>query len=86
MQSVYLSMMLLFALIFVVSTMMIAAYLRKRGEKVQFLWIKLMMISYADQYRKITRAETGRVGVLYYVWIISINLALLSFFLYLFLG
>jgi hypothetical protein len=66
--------------------MMIAGFLRKRGEKVQFLWIKLMMISYADQYRKITRAETGRVGILYYVWIISINLALLSFFLYLFLG
>ncbi len=86
MQSVYLSMMLFFALIFVITTMMIAVFLRKRGEKVQFLWIKLMMISYADQYRKITRAETGRVGVLYYFWIISINLALLSFFLYLFLG
>ncbi|KAA3641627.1 MAG: hypothetical protein DWQ02_00220 [Bacteroidetes bacterium] len=86
MQSIYLTMMLLFALIFVVTTMMIATFLRKRGEKVQFLWIKLMMISYADQYRKITRKETGRVGVLYYIWIISVNLALLSFFLYLFLG
>lgn len=86
MQSIYLTMMLFFALVFVISTMMIATYLRKRGEKVQFLWIKLMMISYADQYRKISRKETGRVGVLYYIWIISINLALLSFFLYLFLG
>ncbi len=86
MQSIYLTMMLFFALVFVITTMMIATYLRKRGEKVQFLWIKLMMISYADQYRKISRKETGRVGVLYYIWIISINLALLSFFLYLFLG
>lgn len=86
MQSIYLTVMLVFALIFVISTMMIASYLQKKGEKVHFLWIKLMMISYADKYRKVTKAETGRVGVLYYVWIISVNLALLSFFLYLFLG
>ena len=86
MPSIYLSMMLIFALIFVVTTMMIAGFLRKKGEHVRFLWIKLMMISYADQYRKITKQETGRVGALYYIWIISVNLALLCFFLYLFMG
>ena len=77
MQSIYLTVMLFFALVFVITTMMIAGYLKKRGEKVQFLWIKLMMISYADQYRRITKQETGKVGVLYYIWIISVNLALL---------
>jgi hypothetical protein len=78
--------MLLFAAIFMVVTMVIYNFLKKRGEKVTFIWLKLMMISYVDHYKKITKEETGRVGILYYIWIISINLALLCFFLYLFIG
>lgn len=86
MQSVYLNLMLLFAVLFVVTTMAIYNFLHRKGEKVNFLWLKMMMISYVDRYREITRKENGRVGILYYFWVLAINLTLLSFFLFLLMG
>lgn len=62
--------------VYVVSTVMIYGHLKDKGEKVSFLWLRLFMISYADRYRKYSKKETGRVGSLFYVWIISVNVAL----------
>lgn len=53
--------------------------LQKRGVPVSFLWLRLMAPKYAFQYKEITRTETGKVGSLFYQWILSINLALVFF-------
>ena len=74
---------LIFSIIFVVVTILIYDYLKKRGEKVSFLFLRIFMISYANKYRKITQKETQKTGNLYWYWISSINLALLSFIVYL---
>ncbi len=60
----------------VVATLLIYSNLRRRDQRVSFIWLRLMSPWYASQYKKITRKETGRVGPLFYHWIVSINLAL----------
>jgi hypothetical protein len=71
---------------YIVATMMIYDFLKKRGKNVSFVFLRLFMISYAHEYSRITRSETGRTGYLFYLWIISINLALvftlLAFFVF----
>jgi len=57
-------------------TLIIYDNLRKRGNPVGFLWLRLMAPAYAFRYKKITRSETGKTGTLFYHWILSINLAL----------
>ena len=63
--------------VYVVSTVMIYRCLEGRGEKISsFIWIRFFMISYANRYKNLTKKETGKVGNLYYIWLISINIAL----------
>ena len=54
----------------------ICSDLRRRGESANFFLLRMMAPVYAHQYRKITMAETGRTGPLFYHWVISINAAL----------
>ena len=61
---------------FIVSSMMIVNDLMKRGHKINFIFIKVMFPVYAHRYKKITLEETGKVGSLFYHWIIAINIAL----------
>ena len=60
----------------IVTTMLIYENLRKRGEKVSFFWLRVMAPSYVSKYKELTKRETGRVGTLFYHWIVSINLTL----------
>ncbi len=62
---------------FVVASLFIYDNLRRRGRPVSFLWLRLMLPAYASQYKELTKAENGRVGPLFYHWIVSINAALL---------
>jgi len=64
-------------LLFTAVTIMIYDYLKKAGEKVSFLWLRSFMISNAGKYKRLTREKTGKTGPLYYIWIASINLALI---------
>lgn len=84
MESFFLYLMIFFAMIFVVATIMIFDFLKKNGEKVSFFWIRLKMISYANKYRDITLKKSGTTGPLFYLWIASINLALISFLMILY--
>jgi hypothetical protein len=59
---------------YVVATMLIFENLRRRGEKVSFIWLRVLAPSYAAKYRDLTRRETGRTGGLFYQWVASINL------------
>jgi len=61
---------------YLVSSIMIYNELKKRNVRVNFILIRFMIISYANQYKEITKKETGKVGALFYHWIIAINMAL----------
>ena len=61
---------------YIVASILIYENLRRRGEKVSFLWLRAMAPIYASRYRKLTKQETGRTGMLFYHWVVSVNLAL----------
>jgi hypothetical protein len=54
---------------------MIVNEVSKRGIKINFFLLRLYIIKYIHQYRKLTIQETGRVGPLYYPCVISVNLS-----------
>lgn len=62
--------------VYIVSTIMIYDQLKKRDIKVSFIFLRFLIPFYAHKYKKITIAETGKAGSLFYYWIISINTAL----------
>ncbi|MFC2083137.1 hypothetical protein ACFLSG_03765 [Candidatus Bipolaricaulota bacterium] len=60
----------------IVSSIAIANALQKRGLKVNWIFLRVMILKYIGQYRDITRKETGRTGLWFYSFAISMNLAL----------
>ena len=60
---------------YVVSSIMIYKELKK-NVRVNFIFIRFMIIPYANKYGEITKKETGKVGSLFYHWVISINVTL----------
>ncbi len=60
----------------VVSMIFIANALDKRGFKINWLFLKVLIIKYIGQYRDVTRQETGKVGPWFYSFVISMNTAL----------
>ncbi len=62
---------------YLISSIMIYDDLKKRNIKVSFIFLRFLIPFYANEYKKITLAETGKIGFLFYYWIISINTALL---------
>jgi hypothetical protein len=60
----------------IVSGILIFNELMKRGEKVYFIFLNFMLPFYANKYKKKTYKETGKVGKLFYHWLIAINTAL----------
>ena len=60
----------------VTAAVLIARDLEKRGIPVSFVWLRLMILKYLHQYSKITREERGRVGPLFYHYVVPLNVAL----------
>ena len=60
----------------VVASILIAGNLRKRGVPVSFFWLRIMILKYLSQYGKVTHEEDGRVGPLFYHYVIPLNVAL----------
>ena len=77
MANVLLGLALVFVGLFVILSIMIVHEVSKRGVKINFILLRLYIIKYIHQYRKLTLEEYGRVGPLYYPCIISVNLALI---------
>ena len=77
MANILLALAIVFAGLFVIVSMMIVNEVSKRGVKISFLWLRLYLIKYIHQYRKITKEKTGKIGPLFYPCIISVNLALI---------
>ena len=60
----------------VVASLLIYQALRARGRDTSFLLLRLYIPWYAFEYRKLTKAESGKCGPLFFHWIVSINVAL----------
>lgn len=60
----------------VVSSIVITAFLARRGVKINYVFIKVLILKYIYQYRKITMQENGRPGPWFYSYVVSMNLAL----------
>lgn len=61
----------------VFASIMITSFVSGRGVKINYLFIRLFILSYVNQYRKITIDENGKPGPWFYRFIVSMNLALL---------
>ena len=75
--SLLLGLMLVCAIWAIVASLLIARDLERRGIPVSFVWLRLMVIKYLHQYSKVTHEETGRVGPLFYHYVIPLNVALI---------
>lgn len=78
MSDILLGLALVFVGVYIVFAIMIVREVSKRGVNISFLWLRLYIIKYILEYRKLTKEETGKVGSLYYPCIISVNLALIT--------
>jgi len=76
MANVLLALALVFVGIFVILSIMIVHEVSKRGVKSNYFLLRLYIIKYIHQYRKLTLEESGRIGPLYYPCVISVNLTL----------
>jgi hypothetical protein len=61
----------------VVSSVVIATSLSKRGVKINYIFLRVLILKYIHQYRKITIQENGRPGPWFYSFVVSMNLALI---------
>jgi len=60
----------------IVSAMIVTVYLSRRGVKINYLLIRILIIKYIHQYHQITRQETGKPGPWFYSYVVSMLLAL----------
>ncbi|HPR63373.1 MAG TPA: hypothetical protein PK014_04060 [Thermoanaerobaculia bacterium] len=65
----------------VVAAILIAADLQRRGMRVNIVWLRWMILKYLHEYARLTREEDGRVGPLFYHYVVPLNLALVIFVL-----
>ncbi|GET35073.1 hypothetical protein PbJCM13498_39360 [Prolixibacter bellariivorans] len=69
---------------YVASAIFIFDYVNERIHKRKhFGFINLFIFSYVKHYKQLTREEKGKTGRLFYLWILSINVALVCFILFL---
>jgi hypothetical protein len=55
----------------IVSLITIMSYVSSRGTKTSFVFIRLFTFKYVNQYRNMTREETGRTGVWFSSYVFS---------------
>jgi len=76
MANTFLVVALIFVALFIIFSIMIVHQLLKRGVKINFFLLKLYLIKYISEYKRITTDETGKPGPLFYPCVVSVNLAL----------
>ena len=62
----------------IVSSIVITSALNNRGVKINWIFLRIMIIKYVGQYRDITRKETGRTGLWFYSFVCAMILALVT--------
>jgi hypothetical protein len=78
-QNIFLGLGALAVLFNIVIWILIMAALDRRGYKTNILWARLLIFKYLSSYKEATRRETGKPGSLFYLWIVSINVAAAAF-------
>jgi hypothetical protein len=74
-------------IVYLWSTIMIYSFLKDKNDKIHsFILINLYIFKYVKDYKTITKNETGKIGYFYYLWLFTINLALLCFVLLMIFG
>lgn len=53
-------------------------YLKNKEVKTPLFGMEILMVKYVNKYRIITKQETGKVGPLYYQWLVSLMIVLVS--------
>lgn len=74
--TVFLVLALPCAIIGVVLMVAMTIGVQARGNKINWVLLRLLVLKYVSDYRSITIKESGRPGPLFYPFLISINLAL----------
>jgi hypothetical protein len=69
---------LVFAGLYVFFSMRIVRDLSKRGVKINYFLLRLLLIKYISLYKQLTLKEAGKIGPLYYPCIVSVILTLVS--------
>jgi len=87
MDTLLISLGIISMIVFIWTTITIYSFLKKRYENIPgFIFINLFIFKYVKEYKTVTKNETGKTGILYYVWLVSINVALLCFILLMIFG
>jgi len=76
MANTFLVVALIFVALFIIFSMMIVHQLMKRGVTINFFLLKLYLIKYISEYKRITTDETGKPGPLFYPCVVSVSLTL----------
>ncbi len=61
---------------YIVACILIMNYLLKKGTKINWLLVRLLILSYVNRYKQLTNEESGKTGRLFYHFVISVNGAL----------
>ncbi len=71
--------------LYLISALFIYDFHYKRNDKTPgLLFVNFHILKYVDKYKKTTKSETRRIGVLFYFWVFSVFTVLLSAVLLLF--
>ncbi len=63
----------------VVTSVLIAIDLRKRGISTSIFFLKFMILKYLHIYAKLTQEQNGKVGPLFYHYILPLNIGVVIF-------
>ncbi len=61
----------------ITASIIIAAFLSKRGIRINYLFFRVLMFKYINQYRRITMEETGKPGPWFYSFVTAMILTLI---------
>ena len=75
-----------FGIIGVITAIRVTSYMDKRNIKTPFPFIGVLLFRNLSLYKKTTIEETGSVGSLFYIYLISMNTALVVFILFMIFG
>jgi len=60
----------------IVFSLMITSFLSRHGIKINYVFLRLYLLKYIHQYRKLTVEQNGKPGNLFYAFVFSMILAL----------
>lgn len=58
----------------IASFMVVTSYLSSRGVKINYLFLRVLMFKYVNEYHRLTKEERGRPGLWHYSFVISMCL------------